>query len=533
MIIMKTLHLTPFILLCSIIQLHTQTRLNVEGDANILGRIFTNVADRSVIIGEDAGLNLNNDANSNVFLGVQAGKDSEFAEDNIFIGRATGFRSEGIENIMIGRSAGFEFEGDNNVIIGTSAGGGIGGNNNVYLGDRAGSSPLNDGSGNVFLGSGSGQNNTQGADNVFVGGRAGTNNKEGDFNTFVGSQAGDSFLGLGGDFNNSLFGTLAGGDLIEGQNNTFIGASAGNGLTNVNVVTLLGAGATANNNASNVSAFGAYSLATQSNQVVIGNVATNELRAYNNWSTLSDKRFKNNVKNDVKGLDFILQLRPVTYQLNAKKLDLFLRAPLGKTNPTDSIETYQAALKVKSNITYTGFIAQEVEHAATKSNFDFSGIVAPKNDEDHYTLRYAEFVVPLVKAVQEQQEIIEEKEAKIEDLEERLIRLEGLMSKDLEPTESREVVTDPHDVKLSQNVPNPVNGITIIEFFIPSEARNAALLVTNVEGKILKKYPIQTRGLERLERLELQSTEFQAGQYFYSLMIDNKIVATKQMLFVD
>jgi hypothetical protein len=48
----------------------------------------------------------------------------------------------------------------------------------------------------------------------------------------------------------------------------------------------------------------------------------------------------------------------------------------------------------------TGFIAQEVEQAANEIEYDFSGVDAPKND-DLYGLRYVEFVVPLVKAVQE------------------------------------------------------------------------------------------------------------------------------------
>ncbi len=34
-------------------------------------------------------------------------------------------------------------------------------------------------------------------------------------------------------------------------------------------------------------------------------------------------------------------------------------------------------------------------------NYDFSGVDAPKNQNDLYGLRYDEFVVPLVKAVQE------------------------------------------------------------------------------------------------------------------------------------
>jgi hypothetical protein len=70
----------------------------------------------------------------------------------------------------------------------------------------------------------------------------------------------------------------------------------------------------------------------------------------------------------------------------------------------------------KEKILYTGFIAQEVEKTARELGYDFSGVDKPQNEHSLYGLRYAEFVVPLVKAVQEQQKIIEEQKAEIEFL---------------------------------------------------------------------------------------------------------------------
>ena len=58
-------------------------------------------------------------------------------------------------------------------------------------------------------------------------------------------------------------------------------------------------------------------------------------------------------------------------------------------------------------IKFSGFLAQEVEMAAKEANYTFSGITIPETDHDLYTLSYEQFVVPLVKAVQEQQLIIE------------------------------------------------------------------------------------------------------------------------------
>ena len=75
---------------------------------------------------------------------------------------------------------------------------------------------------------------------------------------------------------------------------------------------------------------------------------------------------------------------------------------------------------------FSGFIAQEVENAAKATGYDFSGIDKPKNENDIYGLRYAEFVVPLVKAVQEQQQMILELKKQNADLLNRILLLEKL-----------------------------------------------------------------------------------------------------------
>ena len=71
--------------------------------------------------------------------------------------------------------------------------------------------------------------------------------------------------------------------------------------------------------------------------------------------------------------------------------------------------------KKKSDIT-TGFIAQEVEALVNKTGVTFSGIHIPENDQDSYGIRYADFVVPLVKAVQELSEITKAQQAEIKNL---------------------------------------------------------------------------------------------------------------------
>ena len=57
------------------------------------------------------------------------------------------------------------------------------------------------------------------------------------------------------------------------------------------------------------------------------------------------------------------------------------------------------------------------EQAAQETGYNFNGVHAPADPErDHYRMSYATFVVPLVKAVQEQQAIITDLQQQINDL---------------------------------------------------------------------------------------------------------------------
>ena len=94
----------------------------------------------------------------------------------------------------------------------------------------------------------------------------------------------------------------------------------------------------------------------------------------------SDASLKNNVTTISNSLEKIQQLRGVSF------------------NWVNEAPTHPKSF---------GFIAQEVETAAKNVGYDFSGVDAPKNENDLYGLRYAEFVVPIVKAMQEQQKQIE------------------------------------------------------------------------------------------------------------------------------
>ena len=111
-------------------------------------------------------------------------------------------------------------------------------------------------------------------------------------------------------------------------------------------------------------------------------------------------------------MDFILRLRPVTYHLDIDREQQLLYGKVDKNNWKGKYDI--------EKIRFSGFIAQEVEEAAKASNYDFSGVIPPEKGTDHglYTMRYSDLVVPLVKAVQEQQEIIKQMKKELDDLRE-------------------------------------------------------------------------------------------------------------------
>lgn len=227
----------------------------------------------------------------------------------------------------------------------------------------------------------------------------------------------------------------------SGSHNTALGDSAlfynANGNSNVGLGHLAIATSTGNYNTgvgsnsvipsgdSNSIVLGYNSMATGSNQAILGNTTTTLTGGYaSSWSTLSDGRFKTGVAENVQGLDFIMKLRPVTYHIDVKGLDRFLMG-----NNADAYEnSLSSAVAAKEKITYTGFIAQEVETAANEVGYDFSGVNVPQNkDKQNYTLSYSDFVPPIVKAVQEQQRMIDNQNKIIEEQNNKIDELEKLL----------------------------------------------------------------------------------------------------------
>jgi hypothetical protein len=244
---------------------------------------------------------------------------------------------------------------------------------------------------------------TTGSYNTALGYQSLDANTTGNLNTAVGYAAMPSST-TGG--NNTAMGYASLQNNTTGNNNTAYGYQAGFGTSTGGNNTAVGYQASVNNGTlNNTTALGFQATNTANNQVRIGNNGVTSIGGFVAWTNLSDGRFKKNIEKNVPGLDFILKLEPVTYNFDFLALDKAtkINAPTSAEANTE----LQNAANPNAQTRFSGFIAQDVEKAAQSIGYEFSGIDKAKNETDVYGLRYSEFVVPMVKAIQEQQAQIE------------------------------------------------------------------------------------------------------------------------------
>lgn len=106
----------------------------------------------------------------------------------------------------------------------------------------------------------------------------------------------------------------------------------------------------------------------------------------NNADVASDRRIKTNIQTSDLGLDFINELNPVSFNAN------------GRHRPT------------------YGLIAQEVSESlgrVGKTTSDFSGIATGSLESDTWSLAYSEFISPMIKAIQELSNKVDELQSQI------------------------------------------------------------------------------------------------------------------------
>jgi hypothetical protein len=392
------------------------------------GSLSTPTAGTSnVRFGVNAGNSIASGGNYNVFLGDEAGTACSTGDANVGIGfnalktqtttginTAVGFKAgesitSGVENNLFGSNAGDSLtDADYNVAMGVEAlAGDTKGSNSVAIGHRALFKQNFANSTNTFntaVGYTAGQEITTGTLNTFIGGQAGDGTDDGASNTAVGyaslsANCGNSNTATGRyaltnctGGNNTAIGDQAGNNVTSGSNNIFLGKDAG------------------------ITGSPGGNITTGTNNIVVGDENNDAAYIQIDWTVASDQRDKTDFTALDLGLDFVKALAPVTYKWDkrskygdkfADDYDLNAQSPDG-THKEEQLDV--------------GFKAQEVEALEISAGYKIADktnlVTSLTSDGKQYGMQYSKFVPILVKAIQEQNALIEALTARIATLEE-------------------------------------------------------------------------------------------------------------------
>ena len=305
---------------------------------------------------------------------------------------------------------------------------------NVLIGEGAAQN-LTTGGANVIIGKGAARSGTLTGDtNVYVGGEAGAFNSSGSNNIGIGYAALDGFdteshnlaigkdaLGgavAGGEFNTGIGNTTldaltsadscvavghgAGSAVTTGHNNTFIGTTAGDAVTtsgnNVIIGTASDHAAAGGVDGAVVIGFNVIAASSGTRYITLGYQGdlTYIAPGSSSWSGTSDLRLKENINDHTLGLDFVNDLRPVTYNWKKEK-DVDESLHYYKEDSDKRVNSDDEEIILKH-----GFIAQEVKQIIDDNNLDSNCFgLWSKQDDGTQGLAEGELTPILVKAVQE------------------------------------------------------------------------------------------------------------------------------------
>ena len=176
-----------------------------------------------------------------------------------------------------------------------------------------------------------------------------------------------------------------------------------------------------------------------------------------------------------------------------------------------------------------GFIAQDIEkifpelvkEAIQPATLDDKGNIIEESIS-FKAVNYVGLIPILTATIQEQTLMIEQQDEAIDELKDRLSRLENEMNVEVQEYSSEAV--------LFQNTPNPFNESTVIKYSLPLTANSASIMVFDLNGthQLTIEVEVSADG-----RTILDAKKLSPGMYIYSLVVDGKEVSSKRMIITD
>ena len=236
--------------------------------------------------------------------------------------------------------------------------------------------------------------------------------------------------------------------------------------------------------------------------------------------TTSDEKLKRNIKDmQEKRSDYVKKLK----QLNGKSYekmvesskdnaaDIERRVAEGKI-PKDKASEALKELNERKKDTYVteyGFIAQDVKKLFPELvQEDADGVLA---------LNYTGLIPVLLEAIKDLQDRVEKLEQGNID--------KGISIRSSDYAANDEIASNSE--YLSQNVPNPVDGSTIIKYSLPEGVTQASIVIYSTSGSVIKMIPIDAT--TKSGSITLHSSDLAKGINIYNLTANGVVLGSKKL----
>jgi hypothetical protein len=197
------------------------------------------------------------------------------------------------------------------------------------------------------------------------------------------------------------------------------------------------------------------------------------------------------------------------------------------------IKKYHFLQNKSNDKKHYGMIAQDVEKI-------FPEVVSHKifdnGKSDLYMMNYSAFGVIALKAIQEMEKQKEEKDATIDSLKSDIDNLKSeineikrvLQKGNIPVTSSQAIIhASLTNASLEQNVPNPFINSTSIRYTLPDKFSAAQIMIADKSGSTIKKINLRGSGKGAVN---IDASSLTSGIYNYALMVDGKVVDSKQFI---
>lgn len=250
----------------------------------------------------------------------------------------------------------------------------------------------------------------------------------------------------------------------------------------------------------------------------------------------SDQRLKKNIRNTTIGLNTVMQMKVRDYEWKADGQTVnagFVAQELYDVYPQAVLKGDEGELDSKEGGTWMVNYAG-ITPLLTKAIQELNGKVDEVKADVQHSLIDPSVVSSFQNQLNQKDQLIADQQAqinvlssKLDEVMNKMTNFEQSLSQCCSAYKSTGDVTNIDLPKLEQNVPNPFIQSSIIRFYIPSSAKTAELVITDLTGASIEVFSNLKNGFGTVN---VDYSLLSSGTYQYSLLIDGHVIDTKQMI---